>query len=138
MYVKYRTGGGFQSNVGPNVLTNKGIVNIRVLGDDSSINTAVRNSLRVNNPIPALGGKDMPSIEEIRNLVRYNFSSQNRCVTIKDYQSRVGLMPGKFGVPFRYGVVEEKNKIVVSILGIDESGKLTNESITTMQQNIAQ
>ena len=138
MYVKYRTGGGFQSNVGPNVLTNKGIVNIRVLGDDSSINTAVRNSLRINNPIPALGGKDMPSIEEIRNLVRYNFSSQNRCVTIKDYQSRVGLMPGKFGVPFRYGVVEEKNKIVVSILGIDESGKLTNESITTLQQNIAE
>jgi len=138
LFVKYRTGGGSQSNVGPNVLTNKGIVNIRVLGDDTAINTAVRNSLKVNNPIPALGGKDMPSIEEIRNLIRYNFSSQNRCVTIKDYQSRIALMPGKFGVPFRYGVYEEKNKVVVNILGIDENGKLTNESTSTLQQNIAE
>ena len=45
--------------------------------------------LTLNNPIPALGGKESTiRIDEIRNLVRYNFSSQNRCVTIKDYQSR--------------------------------------------------
>ena len=41
-----------------------------------SINTTIRNSISVNNPIPALGGKEEPSVNEIRNLVRYNFSSQ--------------------------------------------------------------
>ena len=80
---------------------------MKVNGSDRNINRIVRDSISINNPIPALGGKESPSVEEIRNLVRYNFSAQDRCVTIKDYQSRVPLMPGKFGVPFRTGVWEE-------------------------------
>ena len=34
---------------------------------------------------------------------------KNRCVTIKDYQARIGMMPGKYGVPFRSGIFEEQN-----------------------------
>jgi len=85
-----------------------------------------------------LGGKSQPSINEIRNLVRYNFSSQNRCVTIKDYYSRIALMPGEFGIPFRTGVWEERNKINVSVLGLDEDAKLNNTSTSTLKQNIAE
>lgn len=137
MFVQYRVGGGADSNVGPNVLTGLGIVDMRVNGPDQAVNVAVNNSLSVNNPIPALGGKDEPSIEEIRNLVRYNFSAQNRAVTIKDYQSRVALMDGEFGVPFRTGVLEEQNKIKVYILSLDETGALTNTSNSTLRNNIA-
>ena len=138
MFIKYRVGGGESSNIGPNVLTNLGVTEFVVNGDDPSVNTNVRNSLTVNNPIPALGGAKQPSINQIRNLVRYNFSAQDRCVTIKDYQSRITLMPGKFGVPFRTGVWEERNKINVTILALDQNNKLTTQSTDTLKQNIAE
>jgi hypothetical protein len=131
-------GGGEDTNIGPNTITGLGIISSVVNGDDSDINNTIKNSISVNNPIPALGGKEEPSVEEIRNLVRYNFSAQNRCVTIKDYQSRIPLMPGRFGVPFRTGVWEERNKINVSILALDANGKLTTQSTSTLKQNIAE
>jgi hypothetical protein len=137
MFVKYRTGGGAASNLGPNVLTQLGIADITVSGQVPAMNTSVRNSVRVNNPIPALGGKDEASVEELRNLVRYNFSSQNRAVTISDYQTRIALMPGEFGTPFRCGVVEEQNKIKIYTISLDSNGKLSNQSTTTLQNNIA-
>jgi hypothetical protein len=138
LYVRYRVGGGEDTNIGPNTITGLGIISSVVNGDDSDINNTIKNSISVNNPIPALGGKEEPSVEEIRNLVRYNFSAQNRCVTIKDYQSRIPLMPGRFGVPFRTGVWEERNKINVSILALDANGKLTTQSTSTLKQNIAE
>jgi hypothetical protein len=137
MFIKYRVGGGSESNLGPNVLTNIGTLQLALNGPNPAMNNAVRASLTVNNPLPALGGRDEPSVEELRNLVRYNFAAQNRCVTIKDYQSRITLMPGEFGVPFRAGVYEEQNKIKVYILGLDANGKLDNTSTSTMRTNIS-
>ena len=137
MYVKYRVGGGSDTNLGPNVLTSLGIVNINVNGANSTINNSVKTSLKVNNAFPALGGRDIPSVDEVRNLVKYNFSAQNRAVTIKDYQSRISLMPGKFGVPFRTGVFEEQNKIKVYILGLDGNAKLSNASTSVLKSNIS-
>lgn len=137
MFIKYRVGGGGDTNLGPNVLTNIGLLNMTVNGPNQTINNSVRASLVVNNPLPALGGKDAPSVEEIRNMVKYNFSAQNRAVTIKDYQSRISLMPGEFGVPFRCGVFEEQNKIKVYVMSLDANGKLSNNSTSTLRSNIA-
>ena len=136
LFIQYRVGGGSDTNLGPNSLTSTGIVDIFVNGLNPTINNEVKSSLTVNNVVPALGGRDEPSVEEIRNLVRYNFSSQNRAVTLKDYETRIGLMPGKFGVPFRVGVSEEQNKVVISILGLDADGTLTNNSTSTLRENI--
>lgn len=137
MFIKYRVGGGSDSNVGPNVLTSVGLMNMNVNGPKPLINAAVKASLTVNNAFPALGGKNEPSVEEIRNLVRYNFASQNRAVTIKDYQTRIAQMPGNFGVPFRCGVFEQQNKIKVYILSLDAQSKLTNNSTSVLRENIA-
>ena len=137
LYIQYRVGGGSDTNLGPQTLTKKGIIDMVVNGTDNTINTNVRSSLVVSNPIPALGGKNEPSVDEIRNLVRYNFAAQNRCVVLKDYQSRIALMPGEFGVPFRNGVSEEQNKIKIYLLGLDAQGKLTNTSTNTLRDNIA-
>ena len=137
MFIKYRVGGGTDTNLGVNVLTSVGLADISVIGSDAQINQAVRNSLTVNNAFPALGGRDVPSVEEIRNMVRYNFASQNRAVTIKDYQTRITQMPGKFGVPFRCGVFEEQNKINVYILGLNGNGNLSNSSTSALKDNIA-
>lgn len=138
LFVQYRVGGGSDSNIGPNVLQNINQVNMFVNGPDETVNNAIKQSLTVNNPLPAMGGKDEPSVDEIRYLVKYNFSAQNRAVTLKDYQSRVALMPSEFGIPFRNGVFEEQNKIVISVLGLDRSGKLTNQSTNTLKENIAE
>lgn len=137
MYIKYRIGGGSDTNIGPNVLKNVGIINMSVNGSNQQINAAVRNSLKVNNAFPALGGRNEPSVEEIRYMVKYNFSAQNRAVTIKDYQSRISQMPGQFGVPFRCGVFEEQNKVKVYVMGLDASSRLSNESTSALRENIA-
>ena len=138
LFVRYRVGGGEDTNIGPNTINSLGVISTVINGDDATTNNIIKNSISVNNPVPALGGKEEPSVDEIRNLIRYNFSSQNRCVTIKDYQSRIPLMPGKFGVPFRTGVWEERNKVNVSILALDENGKLTTNATSTLKQNIAE
>jgi len=136
MFIRYRLGGGADSNIGPNTLNSVGLLNLTINGPNESINQAVRSSLKVNNLFPALGGKDVPSVEEIRNMVKYNFSSQNRAVTIKDYQTRIAQMPGSFGIPFRCGVTEEQNKVKIYILGLDSTGKLSNNSTSALRENI--
>lgn len=137
MYVKYRIGGGSDTNVGPNILRNVGLLNMTVNGTNQSINSAVKNSLVVNNTFPALGGKNAPSVDEIRYLTKYNFASQNRAVTIKDYQAIITKMPGQFGIPFRMGIMEEQNKIKVYIVGLDQNSKLSNNSTSALRDNIA-
>lgn len=137
MYVKYRVGGGSSANIGTNVLTNLGQFTMDVTGPNQTLNERVRRSLRVTNPIPAVGGAETPSLEELRNLVKYNFASQNRSVTIKDYVAQFLKMPGKYGLAFRWSVEEQSNKIMITTIGLDSSGKLSNISSSTLKQNIA-
>ncbi len=137
LFVSYRVGGGANTNIGPNTINTVTQKNMNVNGSDSSINQRVTNSLKVNNPLPALGGKDEPSVEELRNLVRYNFSSQERCVTIEDYKTRIGLMPGRFGAPFRNNVMEIQNKIKVYTLVLDAKGELSTSLTSTLRENLA-
>lgn len=137
LFIRYRVGGGTSSNVGPNVINSIGFNNTIVSGPTPAINQTVGKSLRVNNPIPAIGGAGVPSVDQIRQLTKYNFASQNRAVTIKDYHAIIGKIPGKFGSPYRYLVTEEQNKIQIYILGIDANGKLSNSSNNTLKENIA-
>ena len=137
LFIRYRVGGGAASNIGANVLTSVGNVDISVNGANASYNTAVIASLTVNNPIPALGGVDAPTIESIRRLISYNFASQGRCVTSRDYLTQILQMDGQFGAPFRVAAQEMDNKIVISILALDENGQLQNTTTTTLKQNIA-
>jgi hypothetical protein len=138
LFVKYRTGGGSASNLGSGVLTQLGSYNLRVLGSRSDLNQAVQRSLAVNNPIPAIGGNDGLSVEQIRQLVKYNFSGQYRNVTLTDYLMQIYKMPGKFGSPFRTNVFKQNNKVVISILGLGSDGKLSNTSNSLLKDNIAE
>ena len=137
LYVKYRTGGGSSSNIGTGVLTNLGTFTMNVQGPNNNVNDRVRRSLRVINPVPAVGGSEAPSIEELRNLIKYNFAGQNRSVTIKDYVAQFLKMPGKYGLPFRWSVKEESNKVVMTTIGLNSDGQLSNISTSTLKSNIA-
>jgi len=137
LYVRYRVGGGSGANIGANVVSSVGNVDMVVNGPVSANNQSVKNSLRVNNPVPAFGGGDDPTLEEVRYITKYNFASQNRAVTLKDYLSTIFKMPGKFGVPFRMQVSEKQNKVEFAILGLDSDGKLNNSSTNTLKENMA-
>jgi len=138
IFIRYRVGGGADSNIGRNVLTEVGNVNMTVDGPRADINRSVRTSLEVSNPVPGLGGKDELSIEEMRKLISYNFSSQLRTTTVRDYMSQIMKIPGKFGSAFRNSCFEEQNKVKVKILALDENGKLDNTSTQTLKENIAE
>jgi hypothetical protein len=100
--VRYLAGGGINSNVVKGTITN--IIAVEYEEDTQLLNatqTAIynstKNSLAVDNEVPATGGKGGDTIEEIRQNALANFGSQNRAVTAKDYQVRALSMPTKYG-----------------------------------------
>lgn len=131
MFVLYRTGGGESSNVPKGAINT--IISLRAeIGSCISSNaeqqmvTSIKNSIKVTNTIPSVGGKNAPSEDEIRYMIKYNNAAQNRCITVKDYENRVMMMPPKYGCPFRVSSLEENNKIMLYLLGIDNNGKLSD------------
>jgi hypothetical protein len=138
LFVRYRTGGGINSNLGAQTLTQLGGYAMRVVGSRSDFNQSVQRSLKVSNPIPAIGGNDGLSVEQIRQLIKYNFSSQSRDVTLTDYLLQLYKMPGQYGSPFRANAFKLNNKVVISMLGIGSDGKLSNTSNTLLKTNIAE
>lgn len=140
MYVLYRVGGGISSNLGPGAINTISNAHVDWGGNTANTNGALRGrvlgSLSINNISTALAGKDMPSNEEIKYLVKYNTSAQNRAVTVKDYKVKLMQMPPKFGAPFRNTVIETNNKIEMSFLGLDADGKLDSALPQTLVNNV--
>lgn len=143
MYILYRTGGGEISNIGANTLTNILSLTVSIDGNCNDANdarkkAAVRNSIEVTNPSQSYGGKDAPTNEEIKFMTKYIAAAQNRCVTLSDYYARLMEMPAKYGLPFRVGVVEENNKVVIYSLGLDWEGRLTSRLSERVAENMKQ
>lgn len=138
IFIQYRVGGGKGTNVGPNSVNTIASIDFAINGPISSINSAVRDSLTVNNVTSAIGGANQPSVEEIRNYISFNFSAQQRAVTVNDYISRIQTMPSVFGAPAKVGVMEIENKIFINLLSYSEDGSLTSKVSTTMMKNIAE
>jgi len=138
LFVKYRVGGGSSSNLGTGVLNSFGQYVLRVTGPRQDVNRIVERSLTVTNPIPAIGGNDGLSVEQIRHLIKYNNSAQNRNVTLNDYLVQVYKMPGRYGSPYKANVYREHNKVVVSILGLDSNKNLDNTSNSILKENISE
>lgn len=137
LFIQYRVGGGKNTNLGTNVITQVGTVDFSINGPSSTISSQVRNSLRVTNPVAAVGGADKPTLEEARNFVSFNFAAQKRAVTINDYHSLIRTMPGQFGAPSKVNITEEDNKIKIQMLSYDADGKLTPVVSNTLKQNVA-
>jgi hypothetical protein len=138
LFIQYRIGGGLGTNLGVNVINQIGAVNFFVNGPSDIINTSVINSLTCNNVTAAIGGAGYPSTEEVRNYVTFNFTAQNRAVTINDYEAIIRNMPGQFGAPAKVSITENNNKIVINVLSYDSAGNLTSEVSQTMKQNLAE
>jgi len=138
IFIKYRIGGGKDSNLGVNIINTIDTVEFNVNGPVSDINSQVIQSLRVTNVTPAVGGSDIPTIDEIRYMIGYNFAAQNRAVTLNDYTSIIENMPSTFGAPAKVNVTEEDNKILVRLLSYDDKGNLTDIISNTLRNNISE
>jgi hypothetical protein len=98
--VVYTTGKGVAENVPSNDLTK---VVAAQFNDDpnATLNRNLlnftKNSLAVNNPLPASGAKSKDTLQDIKNNAIANFATQNRLVTKDDYIIRSYSMPSKFG-----------------------------------------
>ena len=137
LFIQYRIGGGLATNLGTNVNNQIGTVSFYVNGPSESTNSSVVNSLRCNNVTAAVGGAGVPTVEEVRNYVSFNFSAQKRAVTVQDYESLIRTMPSQYGAPAKVSITENDNKILIQLLSYDTSGKLTSIVSNTLRQNVA-
>jgi hypothetical protein len=144
--VRYLTGGGVESNVPSNDLTNL-VADIQFL--NSNLNSVTANtifaSLAVTNPIAADGGGDGDTIEEIRQNASANFATQLRNVTQDDYLVRSLSMPAKYGVIAKAYIeptkaqsmsAGESNSVLdLYVLSYNASNKL-NTASPALKQNL--
>ena len=140
MYVLYRIGGGVSTNLGPGAINKITLANVDWGGNtgntDGSVRGRVLTSLTVTNISTAVAGKDEPSTEEVKMLMKYNTGAQNRAVTVKDYRVKLMQMPPKYGAPFRNTVIEANNKIEMDFLGINALGQLDSALPQTLVENV--
>lgn len=89
--VRYLVGGGVEANVPANSITNiKSIVT-------SAIDTSNDDTVAVNNPKPATGGRDGDTVEELRQNSLKAYTEQLRAVNREDFILRAVSMPTRFG-----------------------------------------
>ena len=140
--VRYYTGGGVQSNVLSNTITNLDTTNVKF--NKNNLNPVssnyVFNTIAANNNIAAQGGQDGDTIEEIRQNSISQFSTQMRNVTQDDYLVRALSMPSKYGIISKGWTqkpnVEDGNTTLdLYVLTNDINNKLTTAS-DTLKQNL--
>ena len=103
-----------------------------------SLSQAIRNtvisSIEVLNEEPFVGDISLPSSDEIKQKVFGFYATQNRAVTIQDYQSICYGMPAKFGSIKRAAVVRDfdefRRNLNVYVISEDTSGKLLPANVT--------
>lgn len=138
--VTYLAGGGSEYNALSGQLTIPTSINAGA-GDTSTVVT--------NNPNPASGGGDGDTVEELRQNILAEFSSQLRAVTQEDYLARALSMPSKFGKVAKAYVTKddatfssyiqssptERDQLLVSmyVLGLDSNGNLAQPSSALIQ-----
>lgn len=110
--VKYITGGGVETNVPANDLSQVYEVTTSPVSiTPSTLNqpllTAIKNSIAFNNSEPASGGGDGDSIEDIRLKTVASFPAQMRNVTPEDHMIRAISMPPKFGTVAKAYLVQD-------------------------------
>jgi hypothetical protein len=109
--IRYLTGGGVSSNIPSNTLST--IIttgNIKFQKDtlDETLAQYIFDSVEINNPSAATGGKDGDTIDEIRFNSLANFNAQQRTVTQDDYLVRALSLPSDFGSIAKVYVEPEK------------------------------
>ncbi len=120
MTVRYRVGGGNASNA--------------QVGEITDVQNAPSGvTITVTNDEPSSGGTDGQTVDEIKQNASAFFSTQLRCVTREDYQSRILSMPAKFGNIAKTYVerLDDTGGLVVSTLSYNQNRELVSTPHTS-------
>lgn len=133
--IRYLTGGGVNSNIPANSLTNLNTSNTKF--NNSNLNSTTANyifsSLSATNPTAATGGRGGDTLEEIRQNTLALVSSQKRSVTADDYLIRALSMPSEYGAVSKAYIEQPKltdnqvstiETLSLYILSLNSAGKL--------------
>ncbi len=146
--IRYLTGGGISANVPSNTLTkvnDGGRIKFSNFNLDEVTANYIFNSVLINNPNAATGGKDGDTIEELRFNSLNTFQTQLRTVTQDDYLIRALSLPSEYGSLAKVYVEPEKPSDILPgeipsvlslfILAYDNNKKLT-PATQALKQNL--
>ena len=144
--IRYLTGGGVNSNITANSLTNLNTGNTRF--NNFNLNSTTSNyifaSLSATNPIAATGGRGGDTLEEIRQNTLALVASQKRSVTADDYLVRALSMPSEYGAVSKAYIEQPKltdnqvstiETLSLYVLSLNSSGQLDYAN-TTLKNNL--
>ena len=98
------------------------------------LRATARNSLEVMNEEQFVGDITLPNSDEIKQRVFGYYATQNRAVTIQDYQAIAYGMPNKFGSIKRVAAIRDfddlRRNINLYVLSESTSGKFTTANAT--------
>lgn len=127
--VTYSTGGGINTNVQSGTIISTGQLNI--LNSTTEFNTTelalfndIVSTVSVFNAMPATGGNDGETVEEIRQRALAFLNAQNRVVTREDYENRVVAMPAKYGsVPKVFAVSDNQQNLIQGLVNPQQADR---------------
>lgn len=131
--VTYLSGGGLNTNVGSGAITQ--ILELSAAFPSGAASAAVariRSTAIVSNRLPATGGLQAPTVEELQQRITSSKNSQSRIVNKDDLLSRVYTIPSMFGRVFRASIGNTSSILTTDlyILSRDQNGYLTRSSDT--------
>lgn len=146
--VTYIVGGGILSNCPSNDIRNVLSVEYEtsedgLTPDEIQLLNTVKNSFKVNNLTPAVGGKDSETDNEIKMNSMANFPSQYRAVTKDDYMVRLYSMPSKYGSISKCQIITNNslnvdvNKILVGTVDATNTATVYDSSVNNYFRKIS-
>lgn len=139
LQINYRYGGGLNHNVpANNIRTIKTLKLFFPSNPLAAVAANVKGSLECTNKIPASGGEDAPTSDDLKALIPSIKNSQERIVSREDLLARVYTIPSNFGRVFRAAIRSNPNNPLATQLFIvsrDPQSKLI-VSPDTLKKNL--
>jgi len=105
----------------------------------ANIASDIRRSMEAYNEEKIVGSRARPTNDELKRRAFDNFATQNRAVTVQDFEAVAYGMPPKFGSIKRVSVVQDpdsfKRNLNLYVLAEDSNGYLT-EANNTLKENL--
>ena len=145
--IKYLVGGGVVSNAPANTVNTL----VGYSGTPTAVDASQLSTVTFNNVLPAAGGRDGDTVDELRENSMRAFNEQGRAVTLQDYTVRALSMDSKYGSIAKVYVTQDQltnpnsatdsiidsNPLSLSIytLAYDNNKNLT-PATTTLKNNL--
>lgn len=135
--INYYLNNGKQTSVPPNTIKSvKKLLLYKDASATSNLFSIIQPALfSSTNAKSAVGSIDDVSVEFLQNNLEGFFSTQNRAVTLEDYDNILSIFPSKLGHISKKLCISKDHQIYLWLLTVDGSNKFAELS-TYMQDNL--